>query len=41
MAGEWEQIELLRRAEMAQLFGEPVAERAGPLVKSWVSVRPL
>ena len=41
VAGEWEQIELLRRAEMAGLFGEPVAERAGPLVKSWISVRPL
>ena len=24
-----------------ELFGEPVAERAGPLVKSWISVRPL
>lgn len=41
VAGAWEPIELLRRAEMAQLFGEPVAERAGPLVKSWVSVRPV
>ena len=41
VAGEWEQIELLRRGEMARLFGEPVAERAGPLVKSWISVRPL
>ena len=41
VAGDWEQIELLRRAEMAALFGEPVAERVGPLVKSWVSVRPL
>ena len=41
VAGAWEQIELLRRGEMAQLFGEPVAERAGPLVKSWISVRPL
>ncbi|MDP2712607.1 MAG: class I SAM-dependent methyltransferase [Solirubrobacteraceae bacterium] len=38
VAGEWEQIDLLRRAEMARLFGEPVAERAGPLVKSWISV---
>ena len=26
---------------MTSLFGEPVAERAGPLVKSWVSVRPV
>jgi SAM-dependent methyltransferase len=39
VAGEWEQIELLRRAEMTALFGEPLAERAGPLVKSWVSVQ--
>jgi SAM-dependent methyltransferase len=39
VAGDWEQIELLRRAEMTALFGEPLAERAGPLVKSWVSVR--
>ena len=39
VAGDWEQIELLRRAEMTALFGQPVAERAGPLVKSWVSVR--
>jgi len=41
VAGAWEQIELLRRAEMAELFGEPVAERIGPLVKSWISVRPV
>ena len=41
VAGEWEDIALLRRAEMAALFGEPVAERLGPLVKSWVSVRPM
>ncbi len=41
VAGEWERIELLRRAEMAALFGAPVAERAGPLVKSWISVRPI
>ena len=39
VAGDWEEIELLRRAEMTALFGAPVAERAGPLVKSWVSVR--
>lgn len=39
VAGHWEDIALLRRGEMAELFGEPVAERAGPLVKSWVSVR--
>ena len=39
VAGGWEEIALLRRAEMEALFGEPVAERAGPLVKSWISVR--
>lgn len=41
VAGDWEQIELLRRAEMRALFGQPVAERAGPLVKSWISVKPV
>lgn len=41
-AGEWEPIELLRRGEMERLFGAPVlAERFGPLVKSWVCVRPV
>jgi SAM-dependent methyltransferase len=39
VAGEWEEIELLRRAEMRALFGEPVAERVGPLTKSWISVK--
>jgi SAM-dependent methyltransferase len=39
--GDWEEIHLLRRAEMAALFGEPQAERLGPLVKSWVSIRPV
>ena len=37
VAGDWEDIALLRRQEMAELFGEPVAERVGPLVKSWIS----
>lgn len=41
VAKSWEEIDLLRRAEMTALFGEPVAERLGPLVKSWVSVRPV
>jgi SAM-dependent methyltransferase len=41
VAGEWEQIELLRRAQMSELFGAPVAERVGPLVKSWISVQPV
>jgi SAM-dependent methyltransferase len=40
-AGDWEEIHLLRRAEMAELFGAPLAERAGPLVKSWVSILPV
>jgi SAM-dependent methyltransferase len=40
-AGQWEQISLLRRGEMESLFGVPAqAERIGPLVKSWVCVRP-
>jgi SAM-dependent methyltransferase len=39
VAGEWEDVRLLRRAEMAALFGPPVAERLGPLTKSWISVR--
>jgi hypothetical protein len=40
VAGEWEQIDLLRRSEMLALFGEPVIpERVGPLVKSWIAIR--
>jgi SAM-dependent methyltransferase len=39
-AGEWEEIELLRRAEMEALFGPALAERFGPCVKSWVCVHP-
>ena len=40
-AGEWEQIALLRRRQMEALFGVPaLPERIGPLVKSWVCVRP-
>jgi SAM-dependent methyltransferase len=40
-AGAWEEIALLRRGEMEALFGGPVlAERVGPLVKSWVRVQP-
>jgi SAM-dependent methyltransferase len=39
-AGEWEEISLLRRAEMEALFGPAQAERVGPLVKSWVCVSP-
>jgi hypothetical protein len=36
----WEEISLLRRAEMEELFGPAVAERVAGLVKSWVCVRP-
>ncbi len=39
-AGEWEEIELLRRGELEALFGPAQAERIGPLAKSWVCVRP-
>jgi SAM-dependent methyltransferase len=39
-AGEWEEIRLLRRREMEELFGPARAERLGPLVKSWVCVSP-
>ena len=40
VAGDWEEISLLRRGDLAALFGEPViAERLGPLAKSWIAVR--
>lgn len=39
-AGEWEEIALLRRGELEALFGPALPERVGPLVKSWVCVRP-
>ncbi len=38
--GGWEEISLLRRAEIESLFGPAHAERLGGLVKSWVCVRP-
>lgn len=43
VAGDWEDIALLRRGELAALLpgGEIHAERAGPLAKSWISVRPV
>jgi SAM-dependent methyltransferase len=42
VAGDWEDVALLRRREMADLFGEPVlAERVLGLAKSWISVRPV
>jgi SAM-dependent methyltransferase len=37
--GHWEDIHLLRRAEMEALFGAVLAERVGPLAKSWIAVR--
>ena len=42
VSGEDEEIELLRRSELERLFpdAEIVAERAGPLVKSWVAAGP-
>lgn len=40
--GDWEDIRLLRRAEVRDLFGaEPLAERTGPFVKSWIAVVPV
>jgi SAM-dependent methyltransferase len=39
-AGAWEEIALLQRREMEDLFGPARAERFGPLVKSWVCVNP-
>jgi SAM-dependent methyltransferase len=41
VAGDWEEISLLRRAELEHLFGPAQPERFGPLVKSWVCVRPV
>jgi SAM-dependent methyltransferase len=38
--GKWDEIELLRRSELEALFGPAQAERAGPLVKSWVCIKP-
>jgi SAM-dependent methyltransferase len=39
--GDWEDIALLRRRELAVLFGVPVlAERWGPLAKSWLAIAP-
>jgi SAM-dependent methyltransferase len=40
--GVWEDIDLLRRGEVAGLFGAPVhAERVGPLTKSWIAIAPV
>ena len=40
-AGRWEEIHLLGRREAEALFGPALAERIGPLTKSWVCVRPV
>jgi SAM-dependent methyltransferase len=37
-ARQWEEIDLLSRAELEALFGPACAERIGPLAKSWVAV---
>ena len=39
--GDWEDVALLRRRELEALFGPARPERLGPLVKSWVAVRPV
>jgi SAM-dependent methyltransferase len=41
VAGEYEEIALLRRGELERLLpgGRIVAERVGPLAKSWISCR--
>jgi SAM-dependent methyltransferase len=39
-AGGWEEISLLRRREMEELFGPARAERFAGLAKSWVCVSP-
>ena len=41
VAGDWEDVRLLRRGELEALFpgGSVLAERFGPLAKSWISVR--
>jgi SAM-dependent methyltransferase len=43
VAGEWEEIELLRRGDLVALFpgGRVLAERVLGLAKSWISVRPV
>lgn len=40
-AGAWEEIALLRRAELESLFGPARPERLGPFTKSWVAIRPV
>jgi SAM-dependent methyltransferase len=41
VAGAWEDVSLLRRREFEDLFGPALPERFGPLVKSWIAVRPV
>jgi SAM-dependent methyltransferase len=36
--GYWEDVALLRRRDVEALFGPALAERFGPLVKSWISI---
>ena len=40
VAGEWEDVALLRRRELEALFpgGHVLAERVGPVAKSWIAV---
>jgi SAM-dependent methyltransferase len=38
-AGDWEEISLLRRRELEDLFGTASPERVGPFTKSWVCVK--
>jgi len=38
VSGAWEQIELLSKRDFERLFGPALAERIGPLAKSWVAV---
>jgi len=40
VAGDWEDVRLLRRGELEALFGPAQPERFGPWVKSWVCLRP-
>jgi SAM-dependent methyltransferase len=39
-AGGWEEISLLKRPQLEELFGAALPERIGPLVKSWICIRP-
>jgi len=38
VSGDWEQIELLSKRDFEHLFGRALAERVGPLAKSWVAI---